>query len=91
MYDTSWMIRMLQNNVCNVTFTKRDGSVRVLRCTLQDQYLPEQYRGKGHLLSETDRNSLSVWDVDTGDWRSFILDSVNGVSVDSSSGPQLLV
>lgn len=64
---------------CRVTFTKVDGTLRVMRCTLKAEFLPESARPKsGALLTEGDGASerISVWDLDIGDWRGFRVDSV---------------
>lgn len=70
---------LLDVGVVEVDFTKKNGENRVLKCTLQEYYLPEM---KGEV---TDRNksedTLCVWDVDNNGWRSFRWDSVNCVTV----------
>lgn len=72
----------LKNSVATVTFTKVDGSERRMRCTLQDQYLPEQFRGKGTILTEGG-NVIRVYDLDLSEWRSFRVDSVTGINYDN--------
>ena len=89
-YDNVYSI--LKNGVASVTFTKVDGSNRVMRCTLMDQYLPEQYRGKGAMLTEAG-NTIRVYDLDLGEWRSFRVDSVTSIHNSSpgrTSTPGLL-
>jgi hypothetical protein len=81
-YDGVYAI--LKHNVANVKFTKVDGTERVMRCTLKDEFLPEQYRGKGTILTEG-ANTLRVYDLDNGAWRSFRVDSVLEVSVAPSN------
>ena len=36
-----WLIGLLESSPVEVTFTKRDGTERVMNCTLQPEYLPE--------------------------------------------------
>lgn len=92
MLDQNWMLNQLQNNICEVTFTKVDGTSRKMRCTLSPQYLPEEYRGRGSLLTETDRNTISVWDLEASGWRSFRVESVSTfTALNYNSAPQLLV
>ena len=80
------LYEILRNNVANVKFTKVDGTERVMRCTLKDDMLPEAYRGKGTVLTET-TNTLRVYDLDNSGWRSIRVESVLQLSV-APSGPQ---
>lgn len=74
------IVNRLRNGVVTVTFEKVDGSVRVMSCTLQPQFLPEEYRNKPPMLTETEGNSISVWDVGVSQWRSFRVGSVRSIS-----------
>lgn len=89
--DSDWILKMLQNNVCSVNFTKVDGSQRVMRCTLMPAYLPEEYKNKGQLLTEYGGSSLSVWDLEANSWRSFRVDSVRSLTIDNSNDRQMLL
>lgn len=69
----------LRTNVLEVAFVKKDGSGRIMKCTLSEGYLPSWEK------SETPRkendNILSVWDIDNNGWRSFRLDSITSVRI----------
>lgn len=57
-----------------ITFTKKDGTKRVMNCTLSESVLPARDPD-----SETKPHSPDVqpvWDLDAGGWRSFRWDSV---------------
>ena len=70
---------ILKTSVANVTFTKSDGTERIMRCTLKEEFLPE-------MVSEDDQSEkkarkvnldvLPVWDLDKKSWRSFRIDSL---------------
>lgn len=79
-YDYNSLVEKLRSAVVTVTFEKVDGSTRVMQCTLLPQYLPEEYRGKAPMLTETAPQTVSVWDVENGGWRSFRVDSVRNVA-----------
>jgi len=79
-YTYNDMVNRLRNGVITVTFEKVDGTERVMECTLQPQYLPEEYRDKAPMLTETAPQTVSVWDVGVSGWRSFRLDTVKSVS-----------
>ena len=68
----------LKSAVATVVFEKVDGTLRTMRCTLMEQYLPdrtEKMTGK-----TPNESSLAVWDLDNGGWRSFRLDSIREIS-----------
>lgn len=71
----------LKWNVATITFTKRDGTERVMRCTLKEEFLPR--RDPEETTAERDINldTLSVWDLDKGAWRSFRIDSIKRIVV----------
>ena len=77
----------LRGGICNVRFTKVDGSLRILRCTLNPNYIP---RGDARETTEERRkqnpsyiseNVLAVWDLDDLQWKSFRVNSVEKVDV----------
>jgi hypothetical protein len=72
-----WLTKLLSEYVIEVTFTKKDGTERVMNCTLQEDYLPET-TGAGRAASF---DAVSVYDVDKEDWRSFRWDSIKAVKV----------
>ena len=74
-----WLHSMLKMGPVTVTFKKKDGSTRVMECTLDPKLLPEP------VLKETkDRkkssNALAVYDLESQGWRSFILKNVTRVN-----------
>jgi hypothetical protein len=73
---------LLRNNVATVTFTKVDGSERVMKCTLLKEYIPNAAtKGQNVVSEETTNLNMSVWDVEAAGWRSFRINSVKSVSV----------
>lgn len=69
---------LLRSGICNVVFTKKDGTERMMRCTLNESYVVPHEK-------TTDRektpnlNVVSVWDLDVNGWRSFRYDSIKEV------------
>lgn len=72
------MKSFLQESVSNVTFTKKNGDKRVLKCTLMAKHLPpiEVKEGEEKAERKVNTDVLSVWDLENEGWRSFRLDSV---------------
>lgn len=75
---TKWLKGVLITNVTTVTFIKKDGTERVMKCTLRPDILPEQEIVEG---KEPRKNTsvMSVFDVEANGWRSFTLSSVKRV------------
>jgi hypothetical protein len=79
--DRTSLLADLHTNVVTVTFTKKDGSERVMRCTLQDEFLPAQDVKdikEGKVRNKTEE-VVAVWDLEKEAWRSFRLDSITAV------------
>jgi hypothetical protein len=76
-----WLAGILEQSVVEVTFTKKDGTERVMNCTLLEDYLPET-TGAGRSAGS---DALAVFDVDADGWRSFRWDSVKAVKLSVES------
>jgi hypothetical protein len=71
--------QQLKEGVKTITFTKADGTQRVLRCTLQESALPQVDASKVTTTKKQNDDALAVWDLDNAGWRSFRFDSVISV------------
>ena len=72
------IIHNLKENGLEVTFIKADGSVRVMKCTLNKRYLPEKqiaYIDEQHSKAEN-IDVVAAWDMEVNGWRSFRVDSI---------------
>ena len=74
--DRPSLVADLKGGVAEVIFIKNDGERRILKCTLQTGYLPEEYKNTLHENSDGNQDVLAVWDVENNGWRSFRLDRV---------------
>lgn len=70
----------LRSCKCKVTFTKQDGTVRDMLCTLMEDYIIPQEK-KTERVKTPSENTLSVWDLEKNAWRSFRIDSVSAFQV----------
>lgn len=70
----------LKDNTCEVKFTKVDGTERVMKCTLNEKYLPAQVDVEEISQDTTPKTSIAVWDIEKEGWRSFRIDSVKTIS-----------
>jgi hypothetical protein len=74
---------LLKGHVCEVTFTKVDGTVRVMPCTLKEDVLPAAAprSDENTKVRRFNEENLSVWDMDKAEWRSFKTANVTEVKV----------
>jgi hypothetical protein len=68
------LVEGLKNNLMKVVFTKVNGDERIMNCTLHESILPEPTTVK--VDKKTNQDTVSVWDIDKGGWRSFRVDSI---------------
>jgi hypothetical protein len=66
--------------VINVQFTKKDGSLRNMRCSLQEKYLPKLMDDTEAAMKDNS-DVLAVWDIEVNGWRSFRIDSVTSMTI----------
>jgi hypothetical protein len=72
-----WLIGVLKHGIVNIQFNKKDGTVRDMKCTLQEGVVPVYETKTTRTLND---DVLFVYDVEKSDWRSFRLDSVISVN-----------
>lgn len=70
---------MLGHGVCEVTFTKVNGDVRTMPCTLDSTLLPPQPLKEFHETRLYKPETLSVWCLDKMEWRSFRVANVQKI------------
>ena len=72
------VVEMLRKGVVNVKFTKKNGEVRDMKCTLIQSSIPQDKQAKG-VLGRVDESVVRVYDIATDGWRSFVLANVLSV------------
>ena len=61
-----------------ITFTKKDGTERIMKCTLrEDVAIP--YEKKTDRTREGIENILPVWDLEANGWRSVNIETIKDV------------
>ena len=73
-----WLKSHLRMGPVNVTFTKKDGTERLMKCTLQEGVVVPHEKTTER-VKEENNEILAVWDLDKNAWRSFRLDSIKSV------------
>ncbi len=79
--NKSELKKVMKQFITTVTFTKADGTERVLRGTLDPELLPVNEEWDGISDARQNDEVLAVWDLEKGAWRSFRLDSIKQISV----------
>lgn len=74
-----WLRGMLQVDTGTVTFIKKDGTERVMKCTLNPKILPAMSITENKKERKVNDDTLAVYDVESEGWRSFTLKSVKRV------------
>lgn len=73
--DRKQLLTLLFQGPVVVTFTKKDGTQRVMKCTLhEDAVVP--YEKTTDRVKQQNDSVCPVWDLDKQQWRSFTYDSV---------------
>lgn len=84
-YQRDTLLKDLQENVCEIFFTKVNGEKRAMRCSLRADILPLSYslteEVKVKDFHKTNPDVIAVWDLQNSGWRSFRIDSVDYVQV----------
>jgi hypothetical protein len=76
---SKWIKGILIVSDTTVTFTKKDGTERVLRCTLRPDALPVQEVTESKEPRKMSDSTLSVYDLEANGWRSFTIRAVKRV------------
>jgi len=78
-----WLTDVLRTVPATVTFTKVDGTERVMKCTLQPESLPpvvikEDAKPR---KETTSTKALRVFDLEKKEWRSFTIKNVKRIDL----------
>jgi hypothetical protein len=75
-----WLKGVLTVQPATITFTKKDGTERVMNCTLRGDMLPVVEIKEDKAPRKQNDSVLSVYDLDVQGWRSFTVNTVKRVS-----------
>lgn len=77
--DKDTLRSQLRDDVKTITFTKKDGTERVMKCTLSEMLIPQEHKPKGESTHKQSDEAIAAWDVEKEGWRSFRYDSIISV------------
>ena len=72
---------LLSANDCEVTFTKVDGTLRTMPCTLRAEALPKVEVKEGKEPKQPKPETISVWCLDKNEWRAFKTNNVKKIRI----------
>lgn len=75
-----WILGILadDNKSTVVTFKKKDGTIRKMKCTRNPNLIPEEQHPKDGISVE-ESTTIRAFDLEKGEWRSFIIENVMSV------------
>jgi hypothetical protein len=79
----NWIVNTLYNTKVTITFTKKDGTERVMQCTLKPNLLPKKEVKEDKAPRKQSEHTVVVYDLEAEAWRSFTLKSVKRVSFET--------
>jgi hypothetical protein len=77
---TEWLKGMLAVSEGVVTFTKSDGTERVMKCTLVPEQLPKVEIKEDATPRKESTTTMRVFDLEKNEWRSFTIKKVKQVN-----------
>lgn len=75
-----WLKGMLTVSEGTVTFTKADGTERVMKCTLNPEKLPKVELKENIKPRKENNTAMRVFDLEKNEWRSFTIKKVTQVN-----------
>jgi hypothetical protein len=84
MLDKQWVKDALHRGVVMVSFTKANGEMREMRCTLCPDLIPATPVVEGKTAKKENPDVQAVWDVEKEAWRSFRFDSISLVIAETA-------
>jgi hypothetical protein len=72
---------LLYEHDCEVTFVKKDGTVRTMPCTLRKESMPKRDAEKLHETRLYKPETITVWCLDKNEWRAFKTANVREVRI----------
>ena len=79
-----WIRSVLTMQPATVTFTKKDGTERVMNCTLRSELIPATVVNENATPRKKNEAVIAVYDIDSQAWRSFTVRAVKRVEFTTS-------
>ena len=73
--EKAYLKTLLHEGEVTINFTKKDGTNRVMKCTLKEESIPGAFTPKGTGKAKSS-DVVAVFDIENQGWRSFHWDSI---------------
>ena len=60
--EKEWLLSLLRSEIVELTFTKKDGTERIMKCTLAEQKIPSENAPKG-VERKKSEEAVAVFDL----------------------------
>lgn len=76
-----WLQGLLETGLVHLTFIKKDGTIREMKCTLMDSHIPNIQKdlGEDAPVKSRSKDTISFWDIEAEGWRSCRYDSIKQI------------
>jgi len=78
--NKSEVVKMLNEGIVTVNFTKADGTPRIMEATLDQSHISYTNATDVVHTKRSPDSVQAVWDISANGWRSFRWDSISGVN-----------
>lgn len=79
------LLENLRRHAVKVTFTKKDGTIREMLCTLAEALIPTEHTPKGTgprvIVEDEAPENVRVYDIENSGWRTIIFANVTKVEL----------
>lgn len=81
-FDRTNLMELLYTNVVEVTFTKKNGEERIMKCTLKNDVIENVSNTVPSTtkMKKINEDIIPVYDLEKNEWRSFRVDSVKTIT-----------
>ena len=78
--DKDWFRRLLKRGTVEIGFTKADGSVRIMKCTLDPGIIQQHTTLDLDRENKKSETAQTVFDLEKLAWRAFRWDSIKSIT-----------
>lgn len=76
-----WIVGLLCNgNPITITFTKKDGTPRIMRCTRNQSLISVENQPSSESTRKASTTSVAAFDLDKNEWRSFLPENITHIN-----------
>lgn len=72
---------LLSTGTLQVTFTKKDGTERIMKCTTDSAFIPEDKQPSGESTIKENTEVVRAFDIENNGWRAFRVDSIKSFAL----------